>query len=54
MRRRALILLTTMALALAVLSGTATAETANGLIYIHWGNGIAFVDHRLLTHSPLL
>ena len=52
MRRRALILLTTMALALAVLSGTATAETANGLIYIHWGNGIAFVDPQITNPQP--
>jgi hypothetical protein len=37
MRRRALLLLTTIALVLAVASGTAMAETKNGLIYHHCG-----------------
>ena len=49
-RRRALLLLTTMALALAVASGTATAETGNGPIYYN-SNGILSYDP---TNSPSL
>jgi len=42
----------TIALALAVASGPATAETENGLIYFLRGNGIAFVDPQSTNPQP--
>jgi hypothetical protein len=52
MRRRALILLTTTVLVLAVANGAATAKTPNGLIYFHVGSAIAFVDPQV-TNPPV-
>src|SRR5215212_8764088 len=52
MRRRALILLTTIALVLAVANGVATAKTPNGLIYFNVGSAIAFVDPQV-TNPPV-
>jgi Bacterial Ig-like domain/WD40-like Beta Propeller Repeat len=50
--RRALILLTTMVLVLAVASGAATAKTGNGFIYFSRGSSIAFVDPQITTPQP--
>jgi hypothetical protein len=52
MRRRALILLTMIALMLAVANGVATATTPNGLIYFNVGSAIAFVDPQV-TNPPV-
>src|SRR5829696_4553304 len=52
MRRRALILLTTIALVLAVASAAATAEAGTGHIYFNVGSAIAFVDPQV-TNPPV-
>jgi Tol biopolymer transport system component len=52
MSRRALLLLTTMALTLAVASGMATADTGNGLIYYNKGSGIYSVDPAISSSQP--
>jgi hypothetical protein len=50
---RALLLLTTMALALAVASGTATAETQNGPIY-YGCNGICSIDPTISSQPSVV
>src|SRR5215213_4002146 len=52
MSRWALILLTTMVLALVVASGAATAKTPNGHIYFSRGSSIAFVDPQIANPQP--
>jgi hypothetical protein len=55
MRRRALILLTTIALALGMASGAATAETGNGLIYFgcnSFGGGVCSIDPAASNSQP--
>lgn len=53
MRRRALLLLTMMALTVAVASGTATAETQNGPIY-YGCNGVCSIDPPVSTQPSVV